>query len=316
MVFLIVFFLLFLALIGAPLFTVFGAASILLFLSLPEGSWASVAIDVFGSKFAESPSLMMIPLFTFAGFLLAEAGTPGRLVRVSRAWLGWLPGSLALVSLGLSAFFTTFTGGSGVTIVAVGGLLFPALLSQKYPERFSLGLITTGGSLGILFPPSVPLIMYGLVASVAGAGLVLHKVLVAGLVPGFIVVVALAIYGGTIGNKLRVPRSGFDAREAFSTLWEAKWEVAIPVVLIGGLILGLFRIHEASAFTAVYVLFIEVFVYRDIGIRRDLPRIVIESTTMVGAILAILATAIGFTGWMVQAQIPDLLVEWMSSVIL
>ena len=315
MLLLVVIGLIVMALIGAPLFTIFGAASITLFLSRPEGTWASVAIDVFSSKFAESPNLMMIPLFTFAGFMLAEANTPRRLVRVSRAWLGWMPGSLAMVCLGASAFFTTFTGGSGVTIVAVGGLLFPALLSDKYTEKFSLGLITTAGSLGILFPPSVPLILYGIVASLAGAGLIMNKVLVAGLVPGFIVVLILSIYAAYTGVKTNLPRNPFVAKEAFAALWEAKWEVAIPLVLIVGLLLGLFRIHEASAFTAIYVLFIEVFVYRDIGIRKDLPRIVIESMTMVGAILAILATAVGFTGWMIQAQVATILVEWMDSFV-
>lgn len=304
-----------LAMIGAPLFAVFGAASISLFLSMPEGTWASVAIDVFSAKFAESPSLMMIPLFTFAGYMLAEANTPQRLVRVSRAWLGWMPGSMAIVCLGASAFFTTFTGGSGITIVAVGGLLLPALVSEKYPEKFSLGLVTTGGSLGLLFPPSVPLIMYGIVASMAGTGLIMNKVLVAGIVPGMVVVAVLAVYGMYIGLQTDVVRTKFDIKEAGLSLWEIKWEFIIPIFLIGGLIFGLFRIHEASAFTAVYVLFIEVFVYRDIRIRKDLPRIIIESMTMVGAILAILSTAIGFTGWMIQAQIPDVLVTWMEQMI-
>ncbi|MBN1653885.1 MAG: TRAP transporter large permease subunit [Deltaproteobacteria bacterium] len=304
-----------LAMLGVPLFAVFGSASMALFLSRPEGTWASVGIDVFGAKFADSPSLMMIPLFTFAGYMLAEAKTPFRLVRVSRAWFGWMPGSLAMVCLGTSAFFTTFTGGSGVTIVAVGGLLFPALLSEKYPERFSLGIVTTGGSLGLLFPPSVPLIMYGIIASLAGAGLIMNKVLVAGIIPGLVVMIVLGIYGAIIGMQAEVSRTKFDIKEALASLWEIKWEAIIPVFLVGGLILGLFRIHEASAFTAVYVLIIEVFVYRDIRIRKDLPRIIVESMVMVGAILAILSTAIGFTGWMVQAQISDILIDWVETII-
>jgi C4-dicarboxylate transporter DctM subunit len=304
-----------LAMLGVPLFAVFGAASMSLFLSRPEGTWASVGIDVFGMKFADSPSLMMIPLFTFAGYMLAEAKTPYRLVRVSRAWFGWMPGSLAMVCLGTSAFFTTFTGGSGITIVAVGGLLLPALVSERYPYRFSLGIVTTGGSLGLLFPPSVPLIMYGIIASLAGAGLIMNKVLVAGIIPGIIVMIVLAIYGGIIGAKAEVTRTKFDIKEALSSLWEIKWEAIIPIFLVGGLLLGLFRIHEASAFTAIYVLIIEVFVYRDIKIRKDLPRIIVQSMVMVGAILAILSTAIGFTGWMVQAQISDFLIEWMETII-
>lgn len=299
-----------LALIGAPLFALFGAAAMTLFLGMPEGTWASVAIDVFSAKFAEDPNLMTIPLFTFAGYLLAESGTPTRLVGLSRAWLGWMPGGLAAVCLMASAFFTTFTGGSGITIVAVGALLYPALKSEDYPEKFSMGLVTTGGSLGLLFPPSVPLILYGIVA-----GLVIDKVLIAGILPGIVVVFVLAVYGGLVGMRKGVQRSGFAMGPALRSLWVAKWEVAIPVVLIGGFASGLLRVHEACAFTAVYVLFIEVFIYRDISIRRDLPRIVIESMTLVGAILIIMATAIGFVGWMIQAQIPMHLLAWMESIV-
>ena len=299
-----------LAALGAPLFTLFGGASIALFLSLPEGSMASVAIDVFSAKFAENPTLMTIPLFTFAGYLLAESGTPQRLVNLSRAWLGWMPGGLALVCLIMSAFFTTFTGGSGITIVAVGGLLLPALLHEKYPERFSMGLVTTGGSLGLLYPPSIPLVFYAIIA-----GLIVEKALVAGLVPGTVLIILLAIYSAIVGKKAKVPRHPFDLKQAVHTLWIAKWEAIIPVVLVGGIISGLLRIHEASAFTAVYVLFIELFVYRDISMRKDLPRIVIESMTLVGAILTIMAAAIGFTGWMIQAQIPMQLLAWMETFV-
>lgn len=299
-----------LAMLGAPLFALFGAASITLFLSLPEGSWASVAIDVFSAKFAENPTLMTIPLFTFAGYMLAESGTPQRLVNLSRAWLGWMPGGLAAVCLMASAFFTTFTGGSGITIVAVGGLLLPALLHEKYPEDFSMGLITTGGSLGLLFPPSVPLILYGIVA-----GLVVEKVLVAGILPGIVVVLVLVAYSAFVGIRAKVPVSGLEMKAAWKSLWIAKWEVAIPIVLVVGMLSGMLRIHEASAFTAVYVLFIETVIYRDIHIRKDLPRIVIESMTLVGAILIIMATAIGFTSWMIQDQIPMQLLNWMESLV-
>jgi C4-dicarboxylate transporter DctM subunit len=299
-----------LALIGTPLFTLFGGLTMVLFLDMPEGSFASVAIDVFSAKFAENPTLMTIPLFTFAGYLMAEAKTPQRLVQVSRAWLGWMPGGLALVAMGASAFFTTFTGGSGITIVAVGALLYPSLMSEKYPQKFSMGLVTTGGSLGLLFPPSVPLILYGIVA-----GLVIDKVLVAGILPGIVVMTVLAIYGGIVGTKAGVPRTKFELKPALQTLWHFKWEAAIPVVLIGGFVTGLMRVHEACAFSAVYVLFIEVVIYKDISIRKQLPTIIVDSMNMVGAILLIMATAIGFTSWMIQAQVPMHLLEWMEGLI-
>lgn len=299
------------AFLGVPLFALFGAAALALFLSLPEGTWASPAIDMFGIGFAEQPSLITIPLFTFAGYLLAESGMPKRLVALSRAWLGWMPGSLAVVCLMASAFFTTFTGGSGITIVAVGGLLLPAMLSEKYPEKFTLGLVTTGGSLGILFPPSVPLILYGIIANLS-----MDKLMVAGIIPGTLVVLVLAVYGAAVGMRSNYTRVPFVWKEAWRTFWEIKWEVPmIPLVLLGGFGSGILRLHEAAVLTAVYVLFLEVVVYKDIDLRKDLPRVVIESMTLVGAILTIMACAVGFTGWLIQAEVPQKLLEIMQTMI-
>jgi tripartite ATP-independent transporter DctM subunit len=318
-----------LALIGAPLFAIFGAAAMLLFGD--SGTITSVAVDVFSERFADSPTLVTLPLFTFAGYLMAESGTPGRLVRVSRAFFGWLPGGLAMVCLVASAFFTTFTGGSGITIVAIGGLLFPALIQEKYPEKFSLGLVTTGGSLGLLFPPSIPIVLYGVVA-----GILIDKLFLAGLIPGIITVLLLMGYSFVVGWRTRPTGESlgkaiirligfltvgwfliifyklFTDKEARGALWEAKWEVALPVVLVAGLATGVLRIHEAAAFTALYVLVVEVFIYRDITIRGDLPRVIKDSMTMLGAILAILATALGFTGYLIQARVPERMVEWME----
>lgn len=299
-----------LALIGVPLYSLFGISALILFFELPEGGWEAVAVDVFGVKFAENPTLVTIPLFTFAGYMLAKAKTPERLVELSRAWLGWMPGGLAVVCLMASAFFTTFTGGSGITIVAVGGLLLPSLVREGYPRSFSMGLVTTSGSLGLLFPPSVPLILYGIIG-----GLVMDKLLVAGLIPGIVVMFALWLYAALASTRADIPRHRFELGRALRALWVAKWELAIPLVLIGGMALGLLRVHEASAFTALYVLGIEVFIYRDISITRDLPRVVVESMTLVGVILLIMATALGFNGWMVQAEIANHLLEWMDSVV-
>lgn len=299
-----------LALLGTPLFAVFGGAAMVLFGLLPDTGITGAANDVFSEKFADSPLLVTIPLFTFAGYLMAESGTPRRLVELSRAWLGWLPGGLAIVCLVASAFFTTFTGGSGITIVAIGGLLYPALIADNYSEKFSLGLITTGGSLGLLFPPSLPIILYGVVA-----GVLIEKLFLAGIIPGMITVLALAGYGVSVGLRSEMPRTAFNAKQAFGTLWYAKWEVLLPVVLLGGMYSGLLRIHEAAAFTAIYVLIIEVWVYRDVGFRTDLPRIIREAMTLVGAILAILATAIGFTAYLIQAQVPMQILEAMETLI-
>ncbi|MBX3251609.1 MAG: TRAP transporter large permease subunit [Myxococcales bacterium] len=299
-----------LALLGSPLLAIFAAAAMLLFAGLADTSITGAAADIFSEKFAESPLLVTIPLFTFAGYLMAESGTPQRLVRVSRAWFGWMPGGLAMVCLVASAFFTTFTGGSGITIVAIGGLLYPALISEKYPEQFSLGLVTAGGSLGLLFPPSLPIVLFAVVA-----GIEVEKLFLAGLVPGVVTVFALALYAAFVGVRFpSIPRQAFDTKEAFASLRAVFWELMLPVLLVGALVAGVLRIHEAAAFTAIYVLIIEVFVYKDVKIRA-LQGIVKESMTMVGAILAILATAVGFTGYLIQAQVPMEILEWMKGFI-
>ncbi len=363
------------ALVAAPLFAIFGAAAMILFSE--EGTITSVAVDVFSERFADSPTLVTLPLFTFAGYLMAEAGTPKRLVAVSRALFGWMPGGLAVVCLLASAFFTTFTGGSGITIVAVGGLLFPAMIAERYQEKFSLGLVTTGGSLGLLFPPSIPIILYAVVA-----GILIDKLFLAGIIPGIITVAILSVYAVVFGGLRRGRRAqkeesggsiaqfasfsgvlllaaavlgggvamlsnavaggyatlftagllGFAVQavilvlsflgatyttrgETRKALLEGSWEILLPFVLIAGLATGVLRIHEAAALTAGYVLIIEVFVYRDISIARDLPRVIKDSMTMLGAILAILATALGFTGYLIQANVPEQLVELMEAFI-
>jgi C4-dicarboxylate transporter, DctM subunit len=298
------------AIIGMPLFLVFGSASMYLFGSSEGGTITSVAIDVFSEKFADSPTLVTIPLFTIAGYLMAESGTPRRLVDLSRALLGWMPGGLAIVCLCASAFFTTFTGGSGITIVAIGGLLMPALISERYPERFSLGLVTSAGSLGLMFPPAVPIILYGIVANV-----LIDKLFLAGLLPGLLTVIALSVYAGRSGHKAGIQRTPFRFGAAVRAVRIASWEILLPVVLIGGMATGWLRVHEASAFTALYVLVIECFVYREVSLRRDLPRIIRESMTLVGAILAILSTAIGFTSYLIQAQVPMRILAAMESLI-
>ena len=297
------------ALCGAPLYAVFGALSLWLFWTLPDTPLSGAANDMFSEKFADSPLLVTIPLFTFAGVLLAASGAPDRLVRVSRALFGWAHGGLAIVCLVASTIFTTFTGGSGITIVAIGALLFPALIQEKYHERFSLGLVTTGGSLGVLFPPSVPVILYGVVGGVDIEGLFM-----AALLPGLLMIVVLAIYSSVVGARAQVARTPFSPREAAAVLWWAKWEAALPVVLIAGLMSGMLRIHEAAAFTALYVLVIELFVYKDISL-RDVPRIAVDCVVLVGAILIILATAVGLTAYLIQANVPQTILESMQTFI-
>jgi tripartite ATP-independent transporter DctM subunit len=314
------------ALMGAPLFSFLGGMGLFLFVKFfladPNVGQnvnfvANAAEDILGNHFARMSVLATIPLFTLAGYIMSESNMPRRLVRVSRALLGWMPGGLAIVCVFASAFFTIFSGASGITIVAVGGLLVPALLKDKYPEKFALGLVTTGGALGITIPPCLPLIVYGIVAGLQEPApgqerLELQKFLVVGLLPGLVVMGLIAAFCVFVGVTQKVPRSKFDAKEAGAALWEAKWELILPVFLLVGLARGIFNPSQGAAFTAFYVFVIEVFVYRDLSIRKDLPRIVPESMVLVGAIFVKLCAATVLVGYFVQAQIADRLFEWLT----
>jgi len=297
-----------LALVGAPLFSVLGGAAITNF-SSTDTSLVVLAEEHY--KLATNPHLITIPLFTLSGFLMAESKAADRLVRVSRALLGWLPGGLGIVVVASCAFFTTFTGASGVTIIALGGLLFPILQSERYPERFSLGLITSSGSIGLLFPPSLPIILYGIVGQTS-----IDELFVAGIIPGLLFLAVLAGYSLVVGQRHKVNRTPFDAREALRATWAAKWELMVPVVVIvaiygvPGLTRGLVTIAEASAICAVYLVIVEVFIYGDIKIVSrdpkvpDLFKVTREAMVMVGSIMIILGVALGLTNFLVQEEVP------------
>jgi C4-dicarboxylate transporter DctM subunit len=257
---------------------------------------------VFSTNFAESPFVMAIPMLTFAGYVLAESGAPGRLIDLSRAWLGWLPGSLAVVCLVASSFFATITGGSAATIIAVGGLLYPVLTKEKYPDSFAVGLITTAGALGALFPPSMLLIFYCIVAR-----LPVEKALLAGVMAGVLTTVALGAYCAYVGIKAGVPRHPFVLAAGLREMWRSKWELAIPFVLLAPISTGWLKFQEATAFIVVYVVVIEMFVYRDL--RTSLARIAVESMMLFGAVMAILTTAVSFNGWLIQAEVPTYLFD-------
>lgn len=287
-----------LALLGMPLFGVIGGAALLGFQSAGISA-AAVMVEFY--RMASAPTLLAIPLFTFAGYLLAESGAPGRLLAVSRALFGWMPGGVGFVALLTCAAFTAFTGASGATIVALGGLLFPMLQEEGFPEKFSLGLLTTSGSLGLLFAPSLPLILYGLVAQVR-----VDHLFLAGFFPGVLIILILGAACLRTGKALRpdAPRRRFSAREAGRALRGAAWELPLIPLILVGIYGGFFTATEAAAVTAFYLLVVEVFVCRDLGLRRDLPRIMRESMVLVGGILVILGTALGFTSFLVDQQVP------------
>jgi tripartite ATP-independent transporter DctM subunit len=293
--------LLLLALLGAPLFAVIGAGALLGMHAL-EVDLAVVAIEFF--RIAEMPILLAIPLFTFAGYLLSESQAPQRLVRLTQALLGWLPGGLAIVGLAACALFTAFTGASGVTIVALGALLYPALKQAGYGDNFSLGLITTSGSLGLLFVPALPLILYAVIAQQLGIGgpISVDDMFLAGLFPGLLMLVLLAAW--SMWSQRQVPLTAFSWREAGAALGRAAWELPLPILVLGGVYSGYFAVSEAAAVTVLYVLVVEVAILREVPLRR-LPGIMRNSMVLVGGILIILGVSLASTNYMIDAQIPS-----------
>ena len=295
-----------LALLGAPLFAVIAASAMWGFSQ--EGiDLQAIPIEFY--SIAEMPILLAIPLFTFAGYLLSESGAPHRLVRVTTALLGWMPAGLAIVSLAACAFFTAFTGASGVTIIALGALLFPALQQAGYPEKFNLGLVTSAGSLGLLFAPSLPLILYGVVAEIS-----IEDLFLAGILPGFLMLVMLSGYSVWKNRALRVPIADFSWRDVRSAVREAMWEIPLPIIVLGGIYSGYFAISEAAAVTALYVLIVDVVILREIPLKK-LPAIMRESMMLVGGILVILGMSLASTNYMIDAGIPQKLLEYVSTMV-
>ena len=300
-VWLFIIIILLLAFLGAPLFTILGAIGLYAFTSADIDTSALI-IDLY--KIADTPTLLAVPLFTFAGYLLAESNAPKRLVDLAQALFGWMPAGLAIVALITCALFTAFTGASGVTIVALGGLLYPILLKENYPEQFSLGLVTASGSIGLLFPPSLPIILYGFVAKVS-----IDQLFVAGLIPGVLLIAFLSAYSLRVSIKAKVPKIPFHWKNVVTTLKAAAWELPLPFVVIGGIYGGAFTATEAAAITAFYVFVVEVFIYRDLHLFKDVPRVMKKSMVLVGAILMILGSALGLMNYLIDQQVPQRLFE-------
>lgn len=296
-----------LTLIGVPVFLLIGSGALLAFQSAGMDS-SLIMAELY--RLASLPALIAIPLFTFSGYVLAESRAPQRMLRLARALFGWMPGGLAIVTLVTTALFTAFTGASGVTIIALGGLLYPMLSEQKYSENFTLGLLTTTGSLGLLFPPSLPIILYALIAKVS-----IDKLFLAGLIPGIFLIVVLSIYSLIQGLRNPIPKIPFSWAELKLAARGAAWEIPLPFVIIGGIYGGLFTASEASAVMAVYVIIAESFIYRDLNLVRDMPGIMVKSMMLVGAILAVMGMALGLTNYLIDEQLPMRLFDWMHQYI-
>jgi tripartite ATP-independent transporter DctM subunit len=299
-------------LLGAPVFTALGGAAIILF-------WGNdmpiTAVPLKHYSLTTNDILPSIPIFTLAGYFLAESGASKRLVRVFQALVGQFRGGPAIVTALVCAFFTSFTGASGVTILALGGVLMPVLLAARYSERNALGLLTGAGSLGMLFPPCLPLILYAIVANhSAHADISIKEMFLGGLGPGALLVAITAWWGIRKGPKDASARTVFTWSEAGAALWDAKWEILIPVIAIGSLFTVPTTV-EAAAVTATYALIVATVIHRDLRPVKDLPRVITECGLLVGGVLLILGVALGFTHYLVDAQLPDKMVEWATRAV-
>lgn len=288
--------------IGVPLFVILAGLTMLGY-ATAETAISTLIIEMSGVTGA--PALVAIPLFTFAGYIMAEAETPQRLIRLTRAAVGWVPGGVAIVSVLACAVFTAFTGASGITIIALGGLLFPILTREGFEERFSLGLLTAGGSLGLLFAPSLPVILYAIVAGVDP-----DRLYGAALVPGLVLVLFMSLYAAVVAHRTpgvhRVPWRWRELRDAFVG---AIWELPLPVLVLFGIYGRWLTVHEAAVLTVLSAVTVNCFVYNDLSFTRDLPRIATRSAVLIGALLLILGTALGLTNYMILEEIPDVVLS-------
>ncbi len=290
-----------LALLGAPIFAVFGGLAFEAYAR--DGIAPSLIISEL-NRLATMPLLRTLPMFALGGYLLAESRAPERLLRLSRAAFGWLPGGMPAVAVVACTLFTAFTGASGVTIVALGGLLLPALRADRYGERFSLGLVTSGGNLGVLFVPSLPLILYGVIANPVESAVTMERLFLAGLLPGLLGILALGLYGAWAAKRGGIARTPFSARELGAALWAARWEAPLPVLVLAGIYSGKLVLSDAAVITAAYALVVECLILREIRI-RDLGRIAREAMTLVGGVLIILGMGMAITNWLIDQEVPQ-----------
>ena len=299
--------------LGAPIFVLLGGAALILFWG-EDVSIASISLTHY--SMVTNPTLPTVPLFTLAGYFLAEGGASKRLIRVFQALFGQFRGGPAIVTVLACAFFTSFTGASGVTILALGGLLMPVLMGAGYSERSTLGLLTGSGGLGLLFPPSLPLILYAIVASLNKAGgVTIEKMFLGALGPGLLLVAMAAWLGIRLGPKEKAGRPAFDRVEAGRAIWAAKWELLLPVVALAALFGGFATPVEAAAVTALYAFVVETFVYRDFKRAREIPRVMADCGLLVGGVLLILGVALGFSNYLIDAQIPTHAAEWVTGAV-
>ena len=295
-----------LCIIGTPLFSLIAASAMFGYAS-QEIDLMAIVIEIIG--ISDMPFLSAIPLFTLSGYLLSESNAPKRLVALTDVFLGWMPSGLAIVSILACALFTAFTGASGVTIIALGAILYPALKEDGYSDKFNLGLITTSGSLGLLFAPSLPLILYGVIAEVS-----IDNLFKAGILPGLMMIILLSFYSFSVNSKNSKSGKSFNLKKALITLKECAWEIPLPFLVLGGIYSGFFAISEAAALTALYVFIVEVVILKEIKF-IDLPSLMRESMIMVGGILIVLAVSLASTNYMIDSGLPQKIFGLVSEVV-
>ncbi|MDH5649537.1 MAG: TRAP transporter large permease subunit [Gammaproteobacteria bacterium] len=300
-----------LALLGAPLFAVIAASALLGFYQAGI-DLSVIAIEIY--RIVDTPVLVAIPLFTFAGYLLSESRAAERLVNLTEALLGWMHGGLAVVALTACALFTALTGASGVTIIALGALLYPALIQSGYQDRFSLGLITSSGSLGLLFPPSIALILYGIIAQQMSVGqpVSVDDLFVAGLLPGLLMLFLLSGWSVWISRNIALPQVIFSWEKIRKATREAVWEIPLPIAVLGGIYSGIFAITEAAAVSVLYVFIVEIFIYKEVKLKQ-LPGIMRDSMVLVGGVLIILGISLASTNYLIDAEVPAKLFAYIKS---
>lgn len=313
MIWLGVFVILAMAALGAPLFAVLMGAAMLGFYSA-DIDLAIIAIELY--RIVDTPLLVALPLFTFSGYLLSESNTSTRLVNLMQSLFGWLPSGLAIVAFIACSIFTALTGASGVTIVALGALLLPALKQAGFADKYSLGLVTTSGSLGLLLVPSVPLILYGVIAQQldVGESFTIVELFIAGVVPLCLMLSLLILWTLWHHRGGVIPKVPFTMGNLRAALWDARWELPLPFVVLGGVFGGVFAISEAAAVTAAYVILAEVVLYKEVA-WRQLSKVAVESMVMVGGILLILGIALAFTNFLVDAEVPQKLLVFINQYI-
>lgn len=298
-------------LFGTPVFVVMGGLAMGLFFAA-DTPIASLPAETY--RLVANPSLPAIPLLTIAGYVLASGHASTRLVRAYKSVFGWMPGGLAVMVVFVCALFTTFTGASGVTILALGGLVYPMLVRDKYPKPFAMGLVTAAGSLGLLFPPSLPVILYSVAASAPGsaAPVGVEQLYIGGLLPGLLLIVLVSLYGIQQGVRHKSPRQPFQRQEVLRALWAAKWDLLLPVLVMAAFASGVATVVEAAAIGAAYALLVELFVYRDVHPFYGLPGVLVHAAALVGAVVVLLGVALGLTNYLILTEVPTKLVDWVQ----